>query len=94
MNQSSTLFTIAKGLTFAAGLFIVLVGGLAGVGYLLQLLLSSGDMPLDSTVVSAASVVVGIGLGGALAWHGIRALNGSASQTFQPPAVWLCSTLG
>jgi RsiW-degrading membrane proteinase PrsW (M82 family) len=36
-----------------------------------------------------ALVMLGVGLGGALAWHGINALRGQSSLSFWPPSGWL-----
>ncbi len=92
MNASPWL-NIVKGLTAAAGLFMAVMGGLGVVLFLLQLLLSPGEITTDSVVVSAAAVVLGLGLGGALAWQGFHALGGRASQLFKLPPVALLGLL-
>lgn len=89
MNPSSAVLNAVKGLTFAAGIFIGLLGALAGASYLVQLFFSLDGVPLDSAVAAVSAVVLGVGLGGALAWQGSTSLRDKPSALFRPPPVLL-----
>lgn len=90
MNQSTPLLNVAKAVTAVAGLVGVAAGTIGGVLYFTTLFLSTGDATLDSTVAGAAAAVLGVGLGGALAWHGSRSLRQQPSAAVRLPAPgWL-----
>ena len=87
MTQSSSFLTVAKAIAFASGILIVILGGLAGLTFLWQALLSPSTIVVDNTVISASAVVLAMGLGGALAWQSIGALRRQASRLFHPRSV-------
>lgn len=89
MTQSTSLLTVAKGTAFAAGIFIAMMGSLAGITFLLQVVLSPDTLLLDNAVASASAVALGVGLGGALAWQAIAALRRQPSRPFRLPSVLL-----
>lgn len=66
-----------------------MMGGLAGVTFLLQVVLSPDTLSLDNAVASASAVALGVGLGGALAWQAIGALRLQTSRLFRLPSVLL-----
>ncbi len=88
MNQTSPLLNAVKIVVIAVGLFITAMGVLAGIGFIIQLLLSGGEIPVDSAVASASFAVLGIGLGGALAWQAGRSFMGYVSAEFRLPSIW------
>jgi len=89
LNQSSALLHAVKVVAAGAGLFLVTLGLLGGAIYLIELFSANGS-PLDSTLITATFAALGLGLGGALAWHGGRSILKYSSANFAPPATrWL-----
>jgi len=80
---------IVKILVAILGLLLALLGGLAGLFILLGLVLSPEPVPLDGAVTGVTVMLLGLGLGGALAWHGGSALGRRASALFHPLPVWI-----
>lgn len=72
----------------ATGLFIAATGICGGLSYFLQLFIADGPA-VDSVVVGAAFAVLGVVLGGALAWQGSRAFLNYDSRAFNPLSIWV-----
>jgi RsiW-degrading membrane proteinase PrsW (M82 family) len=89
LNQSTGLLTAAKTLTLAIGIVLAIIGGLAAVVYLVQLILSAGAIPLDSALAAVSIAALGLGLGGTLAWQSVNSIAGRSSRPFSPPSIWL-----
>jgi hypothetical protein len=94
LNQTSPqhpfgLLQATKAAVAIIGLIIALLGGLAGLFFGLGLVFSPGSVPVDGAVTGVAVAVLGLSLGGALAWHAGNALRQRDSALFQPLPVWL-----
>ena len=70
------------------GIIIAILGLAGGIIYIIQLV-AADPTELSSAVGGAALLVVGVGLGGALAWHGRRAVRRESSDLLRLPAFWL-----
>jgi RsiW-degrading membrane proteinase PrsW (M82 family) len=70
------------------GIIIAILGLAGGIIYIIQLV-TADPTELSSAVGGAALLVVGVGLGGALAWHGRRAVRRESSDLLRLPAFWL-----
>jgi len=88
LNGQRNFLKIAKVVTIVSGLIIAGLGGLGGILYVTQLA-SPDEAVVGGAVGSAALLVAGLGLGGALAWQGRRALRGEVSGPFRLPPLWL-----
>jgi RsiW-degrading membrane proteinase PrsW (M82 family) len=87
--QTFPLLYIAKIAIVVAGLMVACLGGLGGLLILVSLLFAGEPFPIDTTVTGVAFVVLGAGLGGALAWQGGSALRQNVSTPFSQLPFWL-----
>ena len=76
------MFRIAKIIVVIAGLGIAFLGLLAGALYIP--LITGDRVDVVSSTLSASFAALGLGLGGALAWQGLRSLQGRPSRLFHP----------
>ncbi|MCR4406270.1 MAG: PrsW family intramembrane metalloprotease [Anaerolineae bacterium] len=84
------LLRIIKAFVAAVGLSLVATGPLAGaVIVVFALVLPQETSLLSSVLIGASFAALGLGLGGPLAWHGVRALLDYPSASFRPPRAWL-----
>lgn len=88
MNQTNDPRRLIKLAVMSIGIIIAILGLGGGVIYILQLAIAD-PTELSSAVGGAALLVVGVGLGGALAWHGRRAVRRESSGLLRLPAFWL-----
>jgi hypothetical protein len=88
LNERYSLLTIIKAMVTIAGIIIAVLGGMGGIFLALTMLFSPEIRAVDNAVTSLALIVLGGGLGGALAWHGRNAFLNRASAPFQPPPLW------
>jgi len=66
------------------------MGPLVGMAIVVFALASPQQAPLlESALMGVSFATLGLGLGGPLAWQGIRALQGYPSAPFRPPRAWL-----
>ena len=88
------LLKVVKALVAAVGLSLALMGPLVGIAIIAFALISPQQAPLlESALLGVSFAVLGLGLGGPLAWQGIRALQGYPSAPFRPPRAWLLGLL-
>lgn len=67
-----------------------MMGPLAGAAIVILALILPREVALLPSALTGGSIAaLGLGLGGPLAWHGIRALQGYPSAPFRPPRTWL-----
>jgi hypothetical protein len=67
-----------------------MIGPLAGIIFVVFALILPEQAPLlESTLMGGSLAALGLGLGGPLAWHGMRALQSYPSTLFRPPRAWL-----
>lgn len=71
------------------GLVLVLLGGVAGLALGLSGLFAPGPVDLVQTTGLASMTMLGVGLGGILAWQGLRALYERPAEAFQPFPPWV-----
>src|SRR5262245_29959130 len=88
LQPNASLIRAAQMMTTIGGAIIFLFGALGGLIYVLAIFLST-DSATESAVTGMAVVVLSIGLGGALVWHGVSALRNQGSLPFRPPSGWL-----
>jgi hypothetical protein len=86
--QVSPLVRAAQVTTTVGGATILLLGGLGGLLYTFTVFMAEDVSATESAVTGLAIVVLGVGLGGALLWHGLNALWNRRSLSFQPPSGW------
>ncbi|MDY7039526.1 MAG: hypothetical protein SVX38_01535, partial [Chloroflexota bacterium] len=87
-------FNVVKILVSAAGLSLAMIGPLAGIAVIATALISPQQPSLlESALLGISIATLGLGLGGALAWHGMRALQGYPSTPFRLPRAWLLGLL-
>ncbi|MBC7251316.1 MAG: PrsW family intramembrane metalloprotease [Anaerolineae bacterium] len=88
------LLRVIKAFVAAVGLSLVATGPLAGaVIVVFALVLPRETSLLSSVLMGASFAALGLGLGGPLAWQGIRALQGYPSAPFRPPRAWVLALL-
>jgi hypothetical protein len=83
VGQPSALLQVARIGVAAAGLFIAILGALTGLVVVLILLFSAEAVSVDGAIAGLGFIVVGVGLGGALAWQGSQAARRQASTLFR-----------
>ena len=88
MEQNAFL-QIIKGLLTVIGLSIALVSGLLGLLIVISLIVSPESRTPDTSTAGLAVVILGMGLGGALAWHTGNSLLKRNSARWNLPPVWL-----
>lgn len=88
-NRPAPLLQIARLLITIIGLLIALLGGLTGLALAVILLFSGNGIPVDGAITSLALTVLGLGLGGSLAWHAARAYRQRPSAPFRPRPGWI-----
>ncbi|HEX9925182.1 MAG TPA: PrsW family glutamic-type intramembrane protease, partial [Anaerolineae bacterium] len=88
MNQNNDPRRSIKLAVMSIGIIIAILGLAGGIIYIIQLV-TADPTELSSAVGGAALLVVGVGLGGALAWHGRRAVRRESSDLLRLPAFWL-----
>ena len=87
MQRTSRVLALVGGLCAAAA---GLVGGLGGIAVALT---SAPEDRLIPLVMAAAIGLLGVGLGGALAWQAARSMSGRASSPWRPRRTWVCVAL-
>ena len=80
---------VAQAGVFAAAVVIVLVGLVAGSLGLAVSLFDPSPGQVTATTVSAALLVLTVGLGLALAWQALQAMLGRPSSPFSPRRAWI-----
>lgn len=93
VKKSRPLLRAAKALSAALGLFALFLGGLVTLLYLTTIVSPSGAVSISTITTTAAFSVLGLGLGGMLAWHSIRALKNQPTARFRLPSVWLLAAV-
>ena len=84
------LLKVVKALVAAVGLNLSMMGPLMGIAIVVFALVSPQETSsLQSALMGVSFAALGLGLGGTLAWQGIRALQGYSSAPFRPPRAWL-----
>jgi hypothetical protein len=84
------LLKTVKALVAAVGLILAVIGPVVGLISVAFALISPQQASLlESALMGVSFAVLGLGFGGSLAWHGIRALQGHPSAPFGLPRAWL-----
>ena len=86
MSSGSTTSRLLGALVTLAGLSLVAGGLGSGAAYLfLALWASEATFPLTGVTGVVSLATLGLGLGGLLVWHGLRAWRGEPDALFRPP---------
>jgi RsiW-degrading membrane proteinase PrsW (M82 family) len=86
--QVPPLIRAAQITTTVGGVTLLLLGALGGLLFTFTVFMAEDASATESAVIGLAIVVLGLGLGGALLWHGLNALWNRRSLSFQPPSGW------
>lgn len=89
LRAGAPFLRAAQVTTTVGGAIIFLLGALGGLIYAIALFSSSEVSTIESAVTGLAIVVLGVGLGSGLVWHGLSALRNQDSLSFRPPSGWL-----
>jgi hypothetical protein len=89
MPQQKLPLQIVKGISASVGLIIALFSSLITLLIIIGLMADPDLAEVDSTTVAWAIMVLGAGLGAALAWQAGRSFFNAPSATLRLPRFWL-----